>query len=453
MRNQVKYAMGNSVPSPRRKVAIFGFVNADEALARWLRAGRTPLEIHAFSLAPNAAFEQCCDAVYRFRPGDPELQRILKREAYDLVYVGPIPAVLAFSSELQTHAIPFVGPTAQHIKFELDKTKIFEALPEPDAILPKTAILTDSSPQSVSSALSEFPSGYVLKFNGDFSRYYDETEAGRVRLSDETISREEVFEFVRRSIESSGSVIIQEKLIGKDFSANYLVDKNEGLFPIGENVCYKRRNDFNRGPMTDGTGSVSWGGQVPFLTARDRERIHEAVGRFVRHVNRVVGIRLTGFLNADLIKTVEGRVYLCEVNFREPGVHTLASLYRCLNNDLFDLLLRARNGELAQLSPVFDPGVSVVVSAYPPYYPYRRPRSELTTVKVSKKVPPGISLFTGWVELLSESETWREFLLMSAPSLTFEAHETSLERSRKIVYKAMESMVPSGLLYRRDIGL
>lgn len=433
------------------KIALFGFVHADEVIARWLRKSREDLQIHGYPLGRNNAFESVCDKVFPLTE-IADLGQLLQAEAYNVVYVGPIPSILVSTPALVAAGIPFIGPTAETLAYESDKSKIMEVFPEESKVLPPTRVLTSLDRTGIDQILREFQGNFVLKFVGDYSKYYPGSEVGRVRLSGETITNEEVYAFVENSVHDSGKVVIQQKINGRDFSANYLVDVNGNLFDLGENVCYKRKGEGNSGPMTDGTGSYSIAGRVPFVTDTDRTKVRETVASFVRYLREHHERPLRGMLNADLIKSDDGQVYVCEINCREAGAHTLASLYNCLDNDLYDLLKRTQEGTLNQVSPTFNSGASVVVSAYPPYFPFAVESEERQKVRVSKKISAGVNLFTGWVDNVGETEEYRDLVLMSSPSLIFEAHAGTIGEARERVYQAMANIVPPTLLYRKDIA-
>jgi phosphoribosylamine-glycine ligase len=437
-----------------KKVAIFGFVHADEVIARWLKKSSENVVIYGYLLAPNAAFESVCDRVVILE-GEilTNIAKSIVRENFDIVYLGPIPSILVCSNYLIEGGVDFLGPTISQLEYELDKSKIYEVFSSDTSILPTAKSLTSFNESEIFKTIDEFNRSYVLKFVGDYRKYYPESEVGRVRLSDETISESEILDFIRNSIESSGKAILQEKISGFDFSANYLVDAKENLFSMGENVCYKRKFDNDAGPMTDGTGAYSVAGSVPFIDHEDQEAIRNIVKKFVTYVNKKTGRKFKGLLNLDLIKSYEGNLKLCEINCREAGAHTLASLYNCLKNDLYVLLKHTFDGTLDQIQPEFNAVASVVVSAYPTYFPKDVSREEFIQVRVSKKIPNGINLFTGWVELLNDSEDFRELLLMSSPSLIFECYSDTLLNARELVYQAIETIVPKKLIYRKDIGI
>ncbi|MDO8656118.1 MAG: hypothetical protein Q7K45_02685 [Nanoarchaeota archaeon] len=434
------------------KIALFGFVHADEVVARWLRkSSSNDLEIHGYTLGRNAAFESACDRVFPLTE-IPDLEQLLRREVYNVVYVGPIPSILTSAPILEAAGIPFIGPSIETLMYELDKSKIMDVFTPESGILPPTRILTSFDRTSVDKVLREFQGEFVLKFVGDYAKHFPGSEVGRVRLSGETIADEEVYTFVERSVQDSGKVVIQQKIVGRDFSANYLVDVNGNLFDLGENVCYKRKGEGNSGPMTDGTGSYSIAGRVPFVTDTDQIKVRDAVASFVQYLQEHTQRSFRGMLNADLIKSDDDQVYICEINCREAGAHTLASLYHCLDNDLYDLLKRTQEGTLNQVSPIFNPGASVVVSAYPTYFPFAVKAEERERVRVSKKIPSGVNLFTGWVDNVGETEEHRDLVLMSSPSLIFEAHAEKIGEARDRVYQAMANIVPSTLIYRKDIA-
>src|SRR5690606_27832876 len=126
-----------------------------------------------------------------------------------------------------------IGARTEELKFELDKTKIFDIFPDNTNVLPPTRIIESSSNVAIQQALEYVGGDAVIKFVGDYSDYFDDSEYRRVRLTSEFASDEELYEFIEKSVSSSGRAIIQKRVTGQEFSYTCLVDENYGQFRLG----------------------------------------------------------------------------------------------------------------------------------------------------------------------------------------------------------------------------
>jgi phosphoribosylamine-glycine ligase len=441
--------------SKSRRIALFGNVNTEEILAKKIQLDGDEADGYLFSL--NDAFRESCrdarvlDAEYI----QERLVQDLSERRYDALALGPIVASYALSELFRSRDVAHVGATVAQIAFEIEKTKIHEVFPEQTNVMPKTVIPTKFDAESLRSLLEGFRGGYVLKFVGDYGKMFRGSETGRVRFSGETLAdTDEALMFLKKSIEVSGKAIVQERASGREFSANYVVDANGHLFRLGENICFKRRNDGNTGPICDGTGSISINNTLPFLSASDIRYVKDRIVKpFHSFVTKKTGQPFVSFLNVDAMKSDDGRILLFEINCREAGGHTMANLLSGLENRMSDVFVHAQNGTLDQIQPIFRRGASVVVSAFPSYFPAGTSSDdELMTLEVTKRIPDDVHLFTGWVDVLHQDEDRRALRIHNSPVLLFEHRNTTLSHARTRLYEVISEIVRGRLDYRKDLG-
>jgi phosphoribosylamine-glycine ligase len=253
----------------------------------------------------------------------------------------------------------------------LDKTKIFEIFPDNTGVLPPTRIIESSDDDEIQQAIDVFGNDAVIKFVGDYSDYYDDSEYRRVRFTDEFEDFNELRTFIANSISSSGQAIVQQRVTGQEFSYTCVVDRNLGQFRLGENIFYKRRFEGDSGPLCDGTGSIAINNTLPgIVDSNDISFIQtEVVGRYIESIAKETGRAPRTFLNVDLIKSEDGRVYLIEVNHRQPGGHTMSTLLAGLETPLSELLYAAQEDRLKELESRYKDGSSVAVTVFPEISP------------------------------------------------------------------------------------
>ncbi|HLD26485.1 MAG TPA: hypothetical protein VJB63_00790 [Patescibacteria group bacterium] len=440
-----------------RKGALVGFVNTEEIIARKIKEQNPDVQIDGYLLVPNDAFRIACDSSTMIDDTylKHELVTDLRERNYNFVYLGPTLATYAVSGVLREGKVEHIGASVEQMRYETDKSAILDFFPFPLEIIPPTEIVTSYNPDMIKNIFQLMDNRYVLKFVGDYTQKYKGSETGRVRISNATLKdTDEALRFIKDSIDVSGKAMIQKKIDGQDFSANFLIDKNGNTLRLGENVCYKRRDNNDQGPMCDGTGSVSINNTLPFLNDGEREFIQRAiVDVFSSKIKNVTGMPYVGMVNLDLIKSNDGKIYLLEVNCREAGGHTMANIVSGLQNSFFNALEKTQSGKLDRTQPEFKRGVSVVVSAFPRYFPQDiQEGEERQVMKVTKDIPDDIKLYTGWVDLLVQDEKTRTLRLYNSPTLLFEHHNIDLPTARRRLYEVIKQVVNGRLDYRTDIG-
>lgn len=447
------------------KIALVGFVNTEEILADTIKSQTPNTQVDGYELFPNEAFGRAVDERYPLYGvseagefGLHHLNRLHKLSAfsYSAVNLGPIPAALITEDILHETGIDYVGPRRNELDYELDKTLITDIFPDKTNVLPPTLVLEDANNHTITCAIERLNSSVVVKFVGEYPKYYQDSETRRVRMLDEFHDRSELQEFASNSIDASGKVVFQKKIEGQQFSYTALVDGNGGIFRLGENICFKHRYDGETGPLGDGTGSISINNTLPDVVSNDDiSYIEDKIVRpYATYLEEKLGRSPKTFLNIDLIKDSDGRVYLLEINNREPGGHTAASLLSGLETPLAEVLQATQEGRVNELSARYRLGAATVISAYPENFPYpfddeaNRPQIVIPKLRREDKV----KIYTGWVDV---DEDRIDSVLARArlsPTVLFSSHAQNLDEASRRVYERIHQVVPKGFDYRKDIG-
>lgn len=447
------------------RLALIGFVNSEQVIADTIKQQTPEVTVDGYTLFPNRAFERTVDNVYRLYEEDEdsltesELAKIGPRN-YSAVNLGPDTAVILLEDRLQESGASYIGARKDELVFELDKTKIFDLFPDTTGILPPTQILESSNDNVIKNALSSVGEDAVIKFVGDYSDYYKDSEYRRVRFISEFNSDfTELKAFIADSITSSGKAIIQKRVVGQEFSYTCIVDENFGQFRLGENIFYKRRFEGDEGPLCDGTGSLSIANTLPgILDNDDIEYIQSnIVGRYIEGMAEETGRAPRTFLNVDLMKDETGRVYLIEVNHRPPGGHTMSTLLAGLDTPIAEVLCAAQEDRLNEVVPRYKDGATVAVTVFPEISPRDFSETDHRPVIDIPHNLPGdkVRLYTGWVNVIDENKQFSRVESNLTATIIAVAHESSLHRAREATYTRIRqlSLENSGLTYRRDIGL
>jgi len=161
-----------------------------------------------------------------------------------------------------------------------------------------------------------------------------------------------------------GRVVIEEFMAGEEASFIVLSD-GVNVLPLATSQDHKRIFEGDAGPNTGGMGAYS---PAPVVTPNVHARVmHEIVLPTLQGMARD-GLPFTGFLYAGLMIDAQGRPRTVEFNCRLGDPEAQVILMR-LKSDLFELLLQATDGGLAQAEPQWDRrtalGVVMAAAGYP----------------------------------------------------------------------------------------
>jgi phosphoribosylamine---glycine ligase len=161
-----------------------------------------------------------------------------------------------------------------------------------------------------------------------------------------------------------GRVVIEEFMAGEEASFIVISD-GVNVLPLATSQDHKRIFEGDAGPNTGGMGAYS---PAPVVTPNVHARVmHEIVLPTLQGMARD-GVPFTGFLYAGLMIDAQGRPRTVEFNCRLGDPEAQVILMR-LKSDLFELLLQATDGTLAQAEPQWDRrtalGVVLAAAGYP----------------------------------------------------------------------------------------
>ncbi|MBI4129307.1 phosphoribosylamine--glycine ligase, partial [Candidatus Peregrinibacteria bacterium] len=306
----------------------------------------------------------------------------------DFAIIGPDdPIGAGLADLLEEHGISTVAPRKMFARIESSKGFARE-------LLRKYGI--DASPQFriFPSTLSPVPSPAaageggvrteIRRFidddlHGNYVVKYDALKGGKgVKVSDEHLhSIDEGVAYALQCIEECGQVVIEEKLVGCEFSLMSFVSGTRVVhMPLVQD--HKRAYDGDTGPNTGGMGSYSMPDySLPFLTSRDLERAKE--------INQLVAEALSqpspfplpskgegykGILYGGYMVTKNG-VKVIEFNARFGDPEAL-NVLPILTSDFVDICQGILTGELTQEMVRFDHKATVCKYIVPRGYPENR---------------------------------------------------------------------------------
>jgi phosphoribosylamine--glycine ligase len=123
------------------------------------------------------------------------------------------------------------------------------------------------------------------------------------------------------------SVLIEEKIVGAEFTIQAISDGRTFVFPAAT-YDYPFRFDGDEGPGTGGMGSLSMpSSTLPFMTAAHYEQACSIIERVIERLT-ADGRRFTGIMNAGFFATADGvRVIEFNARFGDPECMNIMSLF------------------------------------------------------------------------------------------------------------------------------
>ena len=262
-----------------------------------------------------------------------------------------------------------------------------------------------------------------------------------VKISGEHLnSEEEILGYCSKLIEKDGSVLIEERLEGEEFTLQAFCDGNSlALMPPVQD--HKRAFEGDEGPNTGGMGSYSTGKLLPFMEQKDLDDAKEIMQRTLTEMKNE-GNPFTGILYGQFMLTREGvKVIEFNARFGDPEAMNVLTL---LGTELSEVFLSMANGKLCPVS--FSNECTVVKYLVPEGYPSEGKADQPLTFDEEGLWDRGVKLYLG-------SVYEKEGTTYTTTSRT--AALVSKAETRKEAEKAVESatsLVSGPLWHRKDIG-
>ncbi|MCF7862325.1 phosphoribosylamine--glycine ligase [Candidatus Woesearchaeota archaeon] len=180
-------------------------------------------------------------------------------------------------------------------------------------------------------------------------------------------TKEEAYDYCKEVLETHASVIVEEKLVGEEFSLQCVSDGvNVVMTPPVQD--HKRRFNGDKGPNTGGMGSYTDAdGSLPFMTKQDALDGLEITRKVAKAILEETGEKYVGVMYGGFIITKKG-VRLIEYNARWGDPEAM-NTHSVMKTDYIDLIEAAVDGKLDQIDVEFEPMATVCKYAVPTEYP------------------------------------------------------------------------------------
>ncbi|MBA2869021.1 phosphoribosylamine--glycine ligase [Methanococcus maripaludis] len=240
-----------------------------------------------------------------------------------------------------------------------------------------------------------------------------------------------------------GKIIIEEKLVGVEFTLHGFVDGENIVFmPAVQDHPHAYNND--EGPITGGMGSYSCPNHgLPFLSEEMLDRAEKIMEKTVNSISLEVG-PYKGFLYGQFMLTADGpKIIEYNARFGDPEAMNLLPI---LKTDFLDVCFAIAKGTLDKLNIEFENKATVCKYVVPNGYPIDPVRNKELTVDEKAIENANAILFYA-----SINEENGKLYITGSRSAAVVGISENIEEAEKIAQKAIENF-KGEVYYRSDIG-
>jgi len=263
-------------------------------------------------------------------------------------------------------------------------------------------------------------------------------------LKDKDAVKKYAKEIISGSVGTISKVVIEEKLIGEEFTLQAFVSPHEILgMPMVQD--HKRAYDGDVGPNTGGMGSYTNKGYIlPFLTQDDYEFGLKVMREAVRALKKETGSIYKGTLYGQFIVTQNGpKLIEFNARFGDPEAMNVLSLLR---GDFVEVMEAEINGGLEDLDIGFAEKATVCKYLVPEGYPAKPQKGAEITVDEAAIKKAGASVYYAAV-----TEDKGKIFTSGSRAIAVIGSGDTITAAEKIAERATR-FVKGPLQHRKDIG-
>ncbi|MBU0591048.1 phosphoribosylamine--glycine ligase [Candidatus Micrarchaeota archaeon] len=262
-----------------------------------------------------------------------------------------------------------------------------------------------------------------------------------VRVSgDHFTNISETVHYAEELIKKDGLVLIEEKLVGEEFTLQAFCDGTRICFmpPVQD---HKRAFTGDKGPNTGGMGAYSSGKLLPFMLESELEAAQNIM-RSTIHAMKKNQTPFVGILYGQFILTANG-IRLIEFNarFGDPEAMNVLAL---LKDQLSDIFLSMADGQLDNAN--FSDESTVVKYLVPEGYPTKPVKDVAVTIDTRSIESCGAKIYYA-----SVYEKGGHILTTNSRSFGILGKSTTLANAEKIAEQGCK-FVHGPVWHRSDIG-
>ena len=305
------------------------------------------------------------------------VKKFALKNKIDIAIIGPeAPLEMGIVDELQKSGIGCVGPTMAAARIETDKA-FMRDLFETHNIDGSVVYKVFDNIKDTSDFIDEFGQDVVVKpvglTGGKGVKIVGE------HLEDGEAAKKYVREIIENKISGYSQVVIEEKLIGEEFTIQAFVDGDK-IVPMPAAQDHPHAYEGDQGPITGGMGSYSdKDGLLPFLDKKSYNQSVKIMQNTVKAVKNEVG-PYKGILYGQFMLCKEGpKLVEYNARFGDPEAMNVLPL---LETDFVDLCSGIVDGNLKRAN--FEIKATVCKYIVPKGYPESGQADQILDVNESK---------------------------------------------------------------------
>ena len=417
-------------------ILIVGSGAREHAIAKALHNSPKQKSLYCLATNNNPGLQKLCFDLQVVDINDNQIiSRFAKENHINLAIIGPEnPLANGLTDVLIDGGVQVVGPTKELSKIESSKSFARDLLREYNIpACPQYKVF--NSMKGVQKFLDQLGNYFVIKYDG--------LAGGKgVKVSgDHLSSHKDALEYCEQLIQKGGPFVIEEKLIGEEFSLMSFSDGNS-LKHMPAIQDHKRALDGDVGPNTGGMGTYSDADHsLPFLTNNEIKEAQKINNLTASALKDKYGYGYKGVLYGGFITTSKG-VKLIEYNarFGDPEAMNVLSL---LDTDFIDICLAITGGTLKNIDVNFLHMASVCKYAVPKGYPDKPIKNEEINIE---KINNDDGLF--YASVNSDND---KIILAGSRAVAVVAVANSISKAEEVAEKEI-SCIKGPLFHRKDIG-
>ncbi len=423
------------------KILLLGNGGREHSLAEALKRSSHDPKLFVFANANNPGIAPlateygiCRRRNFGEGNGFKMLQDFAKLHSVDFAFLGPDDPIGAGAADaLLEVGIKSVGPLASLARLESSKSFTRN-------LLQKYSI--PGNPQFQIFTSMDGMKEFCEKLGGNFVIKDDGLCGGKgVHVSgDHFASIEEGLLIAEKILHKRGTLIIEEKFVGQEFSLMFFTDGNcIRSMPVIQD--HKRVFEGDEGPNTGGMGTYSYPENLPFLNDIHINEATEITEQVMHALEKECGVKYQGIMYGGFIATKEG-TRLIEFNSRFGDPEALNAL-SLLESDLVDICLGIIEGNLSEKKVQFAQKATVCKYVVPEGYPTAPVSGEEITVG---EIPQQVDVYYASVD-----EQNGKLILSGSRAIGFVGVADTIVDAEYYAEKACQA-VSGPVFHRRDIG-
>ncbi len=423
------------------KVLLVGNGAREHAIAEVIC--KSDAELYAYMSRKNPGIARLCREYTVGDICDPTgVAKWASSKGVKLAIIGPeAPLEAGVADALEERNVDVASPNKSAARLETDKAFTRHLMKKYN--IPGTPIFKILvTPEEVDEFVNDLAMDVVVKPAGL-------TGGKGVKIMGEHLkNKEDVREYAKKilrgDVGTMDIVVIEEKLVGEEFTLQAFVSPDEILgMPMVQD--HKRAYEGDRGPNTGGMGSYTGRGYIlPFLKKEHYEFGLRTIREAVRALKKETGQVYKGVIYGQFMLTSNG-LKLIEFNarFGDPEAMNVLSLFE---GDFVEVLEAMVHGGLEDVDMGFAKKATVCKYLVPEGYPTKPKKGVEITVDEKSIAETGARLHYASVD-----ERNGKILTSGSRAISVTGIADSIEEAERIAERAT-SYVRGPLEHRRDIG-